>query len=140
MSLQSIEQTSLCYTVGPYLLPILYIVVCICQSQSPTFSLPPFPPCNPKFLHLWLYFCFVNKFICTHFLDSTYKWYHMVFLFLWLTSLSLTISRSIHVAANGIILFFLWLSNILLYICTHPLYPFLCWWTFRLLPCPGYCK
>ena len=22
----------------------------------------------------------------------------------------------------------------------HPLYPFLCWWTFRLLPCPGYCK
>ena len=22
----------------------------------------------------------------------------------------------------------------------HLLYPFLCWWTFRLLPCPGYCK
>jgi len=21
----------------------------------------------------------------------------------------------------------------------HHLYPFLCWWTFRLLPCPGYC-
>ena len=22
----------------------------------------------------------------------------------------------------------------------HLLYPFICWWTFRLLPCPGYCK
>ena len=22
----------------------------------------------------------------------------------------------------------------------HLLYPFLCWWTFRLLPCPDYCK
>ena len=22
----------------------------------------------------------------------------------------------------------------------HHLYPFLCWWTFRLLLCPGYCK
>ena len=33
------------------------------------------------FLHLWLYFCFVNKFICTvFFLDSTYKWYHIFFL------------------------------------------------------------
>ena len=34
-SLQSIEQSSLCCTVGPYLLSILYIVVCRCQSQSP---------------------------------------------------------------------------------------------------------
>ena len=30
----------------------------------------------------------------------------MIFVFLCLTSLSMTISRSIHVAANGIILFF----------------------------------
>ena len=38
-SLQSIEQSSLCYTVGPCGLPILYIVVCIRQSQ-PKFELP----------------------------------------------------------------------------------------------------
>ena len=38
--LQSTEQSSLCYTVGPYQLSILHIVVCICQSQSPTLSLP----------------------------------------------------------------------------------------------------
>ena len=30
----------------------------------------------------------------------------MIFVFLWLTSLSMTISRFIHVAANGIISFF----------------------------------
>ena len=43
------------------------------------------------------------------------KWYNRVFIFLFLTflvSLSMIISRSIHVAANGIISFFLWLSNI----------------------------
>ena len=42
----------------------------------------------------------------------------MIFVFLCLTSLSMIVSRSIHVAANGIISFFLWLSNIPLYICT----------------------
>ena len=58
-----------------------------------------------------------NKLICTSFKDSTYKWYHMIFVFLWLTSLSMTICRYIHVAATDIILFFffLWLSSILLW-------------------------
>ena len=35
---------------------------------------------------------------------------------------------------------FVWLSNIPLCICTHLLYPFICRWTSRLRPCPGYCK
>ena len=74
------------------------------------------------------------------FLDSSYKEYHTIFLFLCLTSLSMTVSRSIDVAANGIISFFLRLSNIPLYISTTYLYPFLCQWTFRLLPCLGNCK
>ena len=41
-----------------------------------------------------------------HILDSVYRWYHMVFVFLWHTSLSMRVSSSIHVAANGFILFF----------------------------------
>ena len=53
-----------------------------------------------------------------HFLDSTYKWYHIVCLCL--TSLSMILSRFIHGAANGIISF-LWLSSIPLYICTTSL-------------------
>ena len=31
--LQNIEQSSLCYTVGPCLLSILNIAVCVCQSN-----------------------------------------------------------------------------------------------------------
>ena len=31
--LQNTEYSSLCYSVGPYYLSILYIVVCICYSQ-----------------------------------------------------------------------------------------------------------
>ena len=47
--------------------------------------------------------------------------------------------RSIHVAASGIISFFLWLTVHCIYV-PHLLYPFLCQWTFMLLPCLGYCK
>ena len=35
-----------------------------------------------------------------------YEWYHMVFFFFLLTSLSMRVSSSIHVAAHGIVLFF----------------------------------
>ena len=62
----------------------------------------------------------------------------VVFVFVWLISLCMTISRSIYVAANGIISFFLMASNIPLYVCTRSFYPFICQWTFRLLPCLGY--
>ena len=45
-----------------------------------------------------------------HILDSTFKYFSF-----WIPSLSMIISRSIHIAANGIISFFLWLSSIPLY-------------------------
>lgn len=58
-----------------------------------------------------------------------------------LTSLSVINFRSIQVAANGIISFFLWFSNSPLYVCTsHLLYPFFCQWAFRLFPYLGFCK
>ena len=50
------------------------------------------------------------KFTCIihSFLDSTYRDAIQYFSFsVWLTSVSMTISRSIHIAANGIISFFL---------------------------------
>ena len=67
---QSIAQSSLCYTVGSHQLSILYIVVYICQSQTPNSFCPSlFPPWYPYIcsLHLCLYFCFVNKIIYTKF-------------------------------------------------------------------------
>ena len=39
--------------------------------------------------------------VCFIFKDVTYKWYHIVIVFLWLTSLSIILSRSIHVCAKG---------------------------------------
>ena len=66
------------YTAG-YLLSILYILVYICQSQYLNSShhhlpLPLSPPWCPLVcsLHLCLYFCTANRFICTIFLGSTY--------------------------------------------------------------------
>ena len=52
-----------------------------------------------------------------HLLDSTCKWYHMVFVFLFLTSLSMIISTCIHVATNNIILFLMaeLYSNVYIY-------------------------
>ena len=59
--------------------------------------------------------CFVNKFIP---LDSTYKWYQLISVFLWLTLFSIIISQYIYVVADGISLYhsFLWLSNIPLFV------------------------
>ena len=54
----------------------------------------------------------------------------MLFVFLRFTSLTMKISRSIHVATSVVISFFLRLSNIPLSIYITFLYPFICWWTF----------
>ena len=66
-------------------------------------------------------FCYSQGFMWFS-LDSTYKWYCSVFVFLWLISLSVMPSKSIHVDANVKIPFFLWLSGIPLYICTTILF------------------
>jgi len=68
---------------------------------NPKLLIYPSLPHNHKFilLSLWVCFCFVNNFISI----ILYKLYQMIFVFLWL---SIIISRSIHVALNGIIPFF----------------------------------
>ena len=102
-------------------------------------------------------FQFRNMFICTSLQDSTYKWYHMTFVFVWLTSLTMTISEFIHVIADGIVsLLYGWVILIMcICICMHAhththththahtppsLYPFLRQWAFVLLPCFSCCK
>ena len=96
-------------------------------------------------LYLWLlFYCFftfvfldstykwnhmVFVFLCfVLFLDYTYKWNHMVFAFLWLFSRSIIPSRSIYTFANGKISFFY--ANVYTYhiffIWTLRLFPHLC--------------
>ena len=85
----------------------------ILPTPSPTLWQPSIFP-----LYLWVLF---SLFIC--FVDSTYKWNYMVFVFLWVISLSIILSRSIHVAANGKISFFFtagWYSIVFI---THPFHP-----------------
>ena len=81
---QEIGYSFLCCATEPHCLFILNVIVCIYESQTPCPShLLPSPLWQPQggylamslFLlcrrvHLWLIF------------DSTYKWYHMVFVFL----------------------------------------------------------
>ena len=99
-------------------LSVLHIVICICYSQAPNLSLLlPFPFGNHKFsmsLSLVL-FC---KWV--HLYQHFFRFHIQVILCdicLYLTSRTMIISRSIHVAADGFILFFLWM--IIWYTYTH---------------------
>ena len=83
-TLQSFEQSSLCYMAGSYKLSILYIVMYICQLQSPSLPLPSLSSGNCKFV---FYICDsisvlqINSSVFL-FKDSTLKQYHMMFVFL----------------------------------------------------------
>ena len=93
--------------------------MCICQFQTPRPPLPtlPIPLVTTSFSKPVSSFPFCKQVHLHPPSDSTCKWHHVMSFFQCLTS-SMTTSRSTHVAANGIISLFLWLSNILLYICT----------------------
>ena len=123
-------------TGGLYLLiPFIYFAH---SPQPPPFWQPPI--CS---LYLWIYFHIVSSFC---FLDSTYKWDHAVFLFLWLISLSIIPSKSMHVVTNGDnFIFYGWvifhLVYIHIYMCiSHLLYPLIYWCVSKLLSYVGYCK
>ena len=82
----------------------------VCLFIPSSHFIPPPPPVfpfdNPKFV-IWVYFCFEYKLIIFNnsnvslFFNAAYTWYHLIFDFLWLISVSMIISRSIYVAANG---------------------------------------
>ena len=76
---------------GSYMCPLCLLT---------TFTTLPSATLQPPVYFLFLWVCWV-------FFDYTYKWDHTLFGFLWLISLSMTISRSICVAASGIFSFFL---------------------------------
>ena len=105
------------YKFSRFLFPILYLIACICQSQSPNLSLPSHFLVTISCLPLWLYVCFINKFVST-LSFRFHKWYDIclsVSDFLHSVWQSL---KSTHVAANDVFILFPWLSNIPLYICT----------------------
>ena len=130
------------YLTSPWLIysisGILYLLITVTNfAQISTLS----PPLATTIKISLFLFCSV-LFTCFVFLDFYIQVIsHLVFTFLWLLSLNIIFSMSIHVVANGKVLFFLWMSNIpsCTYI-AHLLYPFICQWTFTLIPYLGYCK
>ena len=110
--------------------PILHPTVCTSHSPTPILPLPS-PHLQPLVCSLWAYFFFVIFNSLLYFLDSMYKWYHTVFVFLWLFSLSIMPSKPVHVAAN---------CKISCIYIPHLLNPFICWCTFKLLSYLGNCR
>ena len=149
LKIYSLSNFQICNTVLLTIVTMLYIrspwliyfingsLYLLTTPPSPISLTAPSPPCpwQPPVYSLYLWTC---SFWC--FLDSTYKWDHIVFVLLCLTSLSIMPSRSIHVVANGKISFILWLSNIPCIYRPHFLYPFNDPWTLCLFPCLGYHK
>ena len=80
-----IEYISLCNAIGPCCLSILCIVVYICSSQTPNLSISLVSP----LVTINLFSISVIRFLLSLFVsflkDSTYKWYHMIVVFLCLT-------------------------------------------------------
>ena len=81
-----------------------------------------------KCLNLSQYSCPVNRFICTIFLESLYKYYYTIFVFLFLTYLILSELQTLGLSTSlqmTQFCSFLWLSNIpcsvcvFIYIYTH---------------------
>ena len=110
-------------------------------AAVPVHPAPSSPPLGPhiSFLRLHLHSFPTDRFICNIFLSSTYIHYYMILVFLFLTCFTLYDKSSRFTPwcyKWPSFIPFLWLSNIPLY--TPLLYPFICWRTSRLLPCPSY--
>ena len=125
----------------PFAIPFILVICSLCNWKPvPPTLLHPF--CS--FLHplpLWqpsvFFSVFMGLFLLSclfYFLDATYNeiiWH--LYISVWIISLSIIPSRSMHVVANGKIHSFLWLIFHCIYI-PLSLYPFNSWWTFGFLP------
>ena len=88
-----------------------------------------------------LFFISLSLFLLLHTFVLFFR-FHLYGIYLSLSDISLStiFFRAIHDAATGRISFFLWLSNIPLYIYITSSWSICCWWALGLLPFPGYCK
>ena len=126
-SLQSIEQSSLCYTVSLYLAYLVYIQYVqqyvYVNPNLPIYPSPPFSPHdNYKFSTSLILFLFCKQVHQYHFLDSTYKHYHDI-CFLCVTYFTQYDHLQTHPCwcKWHYFVLFLRLSNIPLHICTTSL-------------------
>ena len=116
-------------------------------SLRPSFpELPPPTPCpQVHSLYLHLYSCPATRFIST-----TFFFFFRFHIYVLAYSICFSLSDLLHsvwqtlglsssLQITQFLSFYGWVIFHCIYV-PHLLYPFICWWTFRLLPCPGYCK
>ena len=110
-----------------YYLPMYLLILSTSFTQFLTLLPPPYN--YQPVLYIYEY-VLLYLLIWYRFLDSTYKWNHMVFVFsIWLTSLSIILFRFVQDVPNDKLSFLMaeWYSILFRYI--HFLYPFAYWWT-----------
>ena len=98
------EYTSLCYAVGPYCLHIIDNSLLLLVPDSQSF--PPLPHPLPFIKHKAVPYVCVSVSVFFHLfcvLDFTYKWYHVAFVFLFLTLSASYDNLWVLSAASGII-------------------------------------
>ena len=120
---------------------ITYMFQCHSLKSSHPCLLPPSPKvCS---LHLYLFRCLAYRVIVIIFLNSIYRYINILYwcFSFWLTSLCIIGSSFIHLIRTDSNAFFFnsWVILHCVYV-PQLSYPFICWWTSRLLPCLSYCK
>ena len=129
-----------------FLVSILHLVVYICQCHSLTSSQLPLPP--PRVLKSILYVCFIPVLPLVS--SEPFSFLFRFHIYVLEYGICFSLSDLLHSVRQTLgpstslqitqFRFFLWLRNIHCIYVPHLLYPFICWWTLRLLPCPVYCK
>ena len=115
--------------------------MCVCSSQASNVSLPIVSPLViiSLFSNCVSVFLFCKQVHLCHFKKiRLHLWAIYYGICLCLTSLSMTISRSIHVAENDIISFLFMAEYSSIVFMYHIL--FICWCNCRWFPCLSYCK
>ena len=123
-------------TVGSCCLSILYLIVCICWSQSPDLCLS--HPISSLGIISSFY---ISESVFSFFSDFTYKRYHMILVFLCLAYLTQCGHLQVHPRCCRWHCFFLFMAEqySMVYV-SHLLCPFLCQWTLGLFPHLGCCE
>ena len=88
----------------------------------------------------WFCSCLWINYFRSFLLDSMYKWCHMIFIFLWFTSISTVVFRSSILLQIALFHFFVWMSLYHYIYVPHLVHPLLCWMLFILLPHLWYCN
>ena len=119
---------------------ILYMFQCHSPKSSHLLPLPQSPKdCS---IHQCLFCCLVYRVIVTIFLNSIYMCWYTVLLFFFLAYFNLYNRLQFNPPHYNWFKCFLFDGWVILYCVYVPQlsYPFICWWTSRVLPCPGYYK